>query len=84
MTLMKLYIEATALSIKKQNKKSQVMLSVLGLQSSKGLSNLDFNEIIHLSRSIVKQIKSEISANDEEKLNISQEVNSVWLKHYSV
>ena len=44
------------------------MLSVLGLQSSKGLSNLDYDKIIHRSRSIVKQIKSEISANDEEKI----------------
>ncbi len=39
--------------------KSQVMFSVLGLQLSKGLSNLDFNKIIHRSRNIVKSEKAE-------------------------
>ena len=33
--------------------KSQELFSVLGLQSSKGLNNLDFNIIIHQSRNIV-------------------------------
>ena len=36
------------------NKKSQELFSVLGLQSSKGLNNLDYDDIIHQSRNIVK------------------------------
>ena len=34
--------------------KSQELFSVLGLQSSKGLNNLDYNIIIHQSKNIVK------------------------------
>ena len=53
--------------------KSQELFSVLGLQSSKGLNNLDPNIIIHQSRNIVNPFSEKISENSQEiSENVSQ------------
>lgn len=47
--------------------KSQELFSVLGLQFSKGLNNLDFNTIIHPSRNIVKELEEKSLNADENR-----------------
>lgn len=49
--------------------KSQVLFSVLGLQSSKGLNSLDFDIIIHRSRNIVNENIVEEKYSSEEQLS---------------
>ncbi len=53
--------------------KSQELFSVLGLQFSKGLNNLDFNIIIHQSRNIVKGLKEKnLKVNEKVTLTVDE------------
>lgn len=69
-------------------KKSQELFRVLGLQSSKGVNNLDFNIIIHQSRNIVKVSEEKNTIPEKEKSatysTIEQEQSPAFFRIYQL
>lgn len=62
--------------------KSQELFSVLRLQFSQGLNNLDFNTIIHQSRNIVKSEKS-FAEQENESLSKTPDLRAAFEKLYA-